>query len=81
MAYKRLTDAEANVVDKITAYKKIDWLYIDNDNKCRDMENNRVCSPKTLIKQLIEGMEGTDLDILTNSEKTTFLSLIAELLY
>lgn len=82
MAYKKLTNAEANVIDKITAYKKIDWLYIDDQNRCRDIERkNRVCSPKNLIKDLIEGMEIEDLDVLSREEKSTFLNLISKLLY
>lgn len=71
-----LTTNECNVLLKLTHRAKMDWFDIDNQNRCRDLENNnRVISTRKAVNTIIEGLTDYDLSVLTCDEMLTLLNL------
>lgn len=71
-----LTTNESNVLLKVTHRAKMDWFDIDNQNRCRDLENNnRVISTRNAVNTIIEGLTDYDLSILNYEEMLTLLNL------
>ena len=68
-----LNVAESNVVNKLTTNAKMDWLLIEDDGRCRDLENNRIISARSAIKTLIEGLVEEDYSNLTHNEYIVFI--------
>ena len=72
---------QIEVLNKITTISKMEWLYIDENGRCRDNENNmRIISPKKAIKALVEGVSYDTLSTLTPFEMGIFLSIISRVL-
>ena len=76
----KLNVAESNVVDKLTTNAKMDWLFIEDDGRCRDLENNRIISAHRAIKTLMEGLVEENYDNLTHDESIIFLNLVGKLI-
>ena len=71
-----LTTNESNVLLKVTHRAKMDWFDIDNQNRCRDLENNnRVISTRNAVNTIIEGLTDYALSILNYEELLTLLNL------
>ena len=71
-----LTTNECNVLLKVTHRAKMDWFDIDEQNRCRDLENNnRVISTRNAVNTIIEGLTDYDLSVLTCNEMLTLLNL------
>ena len=71
-----LTTNECNVLLKLTHRAKMDWFDIDNQNRCRDLENNnRVISTRKAVNTIIEGLTDYDISILNCEEMLTMLNL------
>ena len=75
-----LTTNECNVLLKVTHRAKMDWFDIDDQNRCRDLENNnRVISTRNAVKTIIEGLTDYDISILNCEEMLTLLNLATKL--
>lgn len=75
-----LTTNECNVLLKLTHRAKMDWFDIDNQNRCRDLENNsRIISTRNAVKTIIEGLTDYDISILNSEEMLTLLNLATKL--
>lgn len=75
-----LTTNECNVLLKVTHRAKMDWFDIDNQNRCRDLENNnRVISTRNAVNTIIEGLTEYDISILNYKEMLTLLNLATKL--
>lgn len=73
---------QIEVIEKITKLSKMYWLWIDENGRCRDIDNhNRIISPKRVIKDIIEGVSLDTLERLTHKEFGIFLSIISKVLY
>ena len=73
----KLTANESNVLLKITRRAKMDWFDIDNQNRCRDLENNnRVISTRNAVKTIIEGLTEYDISTLTQLDTLILLNLL-----
>jgi hypothetical protein len=71
-----LTTNECNVLLKVTYHAKMDWFDIDDQNRCRDLENNnRVISTRKAVNTIIEGLTDYDISILNYKEMLTLLNL------
>ena len=71
-----LTTNECNVLLKVTHRAKMDWFDIDDQNRCRDLENNgRIISTRNAVKTIIEGLTDYDISILNGNEMLTLLNL------
>lgn len=71
-----LTTNECNVLLKVTHRAKMDWFDIDDQNRCRDLDNNGcVISTRNAVKTIIEGLTDYDLSVLTCAEMVTMLDL------
>ena len=71
-----LTTNESNVLLKITHRAKMDWFDIDNQNRCRDLENKgRIISTRTAVKTILEGLTDYDISTLSGVETLTLLNL------
>jgi hypothetical protein len=58
----------------------MDWFDIDDQNRCRDLENNnRVISTRNAVKTIIEGLTEYDISILNYKEMLTLLNLTTKL--
>jgi hypothetical protein len=54
----------------------MDWFDIDDQNRCRDLENNnRVISTRKAVNTIIEGLTDYDISILNYTEMLTLLNL------
>ena len=72
----KLTTNECDVLLKVTHRAKMDWFDIDNQNRCRDLENNgRIISTRNAVNTIIEGLTDYDLSILNYTEILTLLNL------
>ena len=75
-----LTTNECNVLFKVTHRAKMDWFDIDDQNRCRDLENNnRIISTRNAVKTIIEGLTDYDISILNHKEMLTLLNLATKL--
>lgn len=73
----QLTPSENCVLLKLTHRAKMDWFNIDNQLRCRDLENNnRIIATQKAIKQIVEGLTEYDISSLTLSEILTLLNLL-----
>lgn len=71
-----LTTNESNVLLKITHRAKMDWFDIDNQNRCRDLENKgRIISTRTAVKTILEGLTDYDISTLSGAEMLILLNL------
>ena len=72
-----LTANECNVLLKVTHRAKMDWFDIDDQNRCRDLENNsRIISTRNAVKTIVEGLTEYDISCLTHFETLTLLNLL-----
>jgi hypothetical protein len=75
-----LTTNESYVLLKVTHRAKMDWFDIDDQNRCRDLENNgRIISTRNAVKTIIEGLTDYDISILNHKEMLTLLNLTTKL--
>ena len=75
-----LTTKESYVLLKVTYHAKMDWFDIDDQNRCRDLENNnRIISTRKAVKTIIEGLTDYDISILNYEEMLTLLNLATKL--
>ena len=71
-----LTTNECNVLLKVTHRAKMDWFDIDDQNRCRDLENNgRIISTRNAVNTIFDGLTDYDLSLLTHNEMATLLNL------
>ena len=72
-----LTANESNVLLKVTHRAKMDWFNIDDQNRCRDLDNNnRIISTRKAVRQIVEGLTEYDISCLTHFESLTLLNLL-----
>lgn len=72
-----LTTNESNVLLKVTHRAKMDWFDIDDQNRCRDLDNNnRVISTRKAVRVIVEGLTEYDINCLTHFETLTLLNLL-----
>lgn len=73
----QLMSNEDYVLLKLTHRAKMNWFNIDNQLRCRDLENNnRIISTRKAVKQIVEGLTAYDIGCLTIFEVLTLLNLL-----
>lgn len=73
----QLTPNEGYVLLKLTHRAKMDWFNVDNQLRCRDLENNnRIISTRKAVRTIVEGLTEYDIRCLTYLETLTLLNLL-----
>lgn len=74
-----LTNNEANVLEKLAMRAKMNWFWIDEQNRVRDSETRRIVSTKKTVKTVFEGITEYDICILSSEDTYILLHLISRL--
>lgn len=81
VVHSGLTPNELNLIDNIARGTGMDcWLGLSNAGSFKDLETGRKMSPKTAVKQMLEGFLRDDWDCLSADDKWTLLQIAGKLM-
>lgn len=76
------TDKELDLISRIANHNGMDcWLSINHKGEFKDLEKGRKMSPKTAIRDLLEGLIREDWDALSDNEKWELLQITQKVTY
>lgn len=79
---RQFTDKELNLISRIANRNGMDcWLSINHKGEFKDLEKGRKMSPKTAIRDLLDGLVREDWEDLSGEEKWELLQIARKVAY
>lgn len=79
---KQFTDKQLDLISRIANHNGMDcWLSINHKGEFKDLEKGRKMSPKTAIRDLLDGLVREDWEDLSGDEKWELLQIAQKVTY